>query len=76
MMTEEEYRLERTGLAKKLKKLQADDLFKEVILDAYMRDMELLLRYDGSTETKERLIGISNLHRWMEDTISEAEKIV
>ena len=75
-MTEDEYRLERIELAKKLKKLQADDLFKEVILDAYMRDMDILLHYDGSSDTKDRLIAIANLHQWMEDTVSEAEKIV
>jgi len=63
-------------LGLKAKKLKDNDLFKEVILEAYMRDMALESVYNSGSDDKVVLDSIYHLKTWLDNIIATAEQIV
>ena len=63
-------------LGLKAKKLMDNDLFKEVIIEAYMRDMALESVYNSGSDDKIVLDSIYHLKTWLDNTIATAEQII
>ena len=58
-------------LARDTKELMDTDLFKRVIIEAYMRDMaqSIALSFDGGEEDIDTLKAISHLNTWLTNTV-------
>jgi len=66
---------EATKLAEDILKLQASDLYKRVISDAYMRDMShsIAMNFEASSDDVDALKAISHLNRWLINKVEEAK---
>jgi hypothetical protein len=63
-------------IGRKTQKLMDNDLFKEVILEAYMRDMALESVYNSGSDDKIVLDSIYHLKQWLDNQVATAKQLI